>query len=126
MKEYGKADRECMIVIFLDGKNAAIHTEVVSVGTVDSAAVYPREVMKLALMKVASSIILIHNHPTGDPEPSLSDRQITEQIVCGARVLGLKVLDHIIIGRTGFFSFGDRGLIEEYGTKWASMGGFNW
>jgi len=106
--------REKFKVLFLDTKNRIIEEKTLFEGTVDSSAVYPREVVKDALRYDASSLIFIHNHPSGDPEPSLSDRQITRELVFAARVLQLKVLDHIIIGQGCYFSFADQGLIEDY------------
>ncbi|MBN2198982.1 MAG: DNA repair protein RadC [Candidatus Aminicenantes bacterium] len=106
--------REKFKVLFLDTKNRIIEEKTLFEGTVDSSAVYPREVVKDALRYDASSLIFIHNHPSGDPEPSLSDRQITRELVFAAKVLQLKVLDHIIIGQGCYFSFADQGLIEDY------------
>ncbi|OGD17121.1 MAG: hypothetical protein A2Y69_03070, partial [Candidatus Aminicenantes bacterium RBG_13_59_9] len=106
--------REKFKVLFLDTKNRIIEEKTLFEGTVDSSVVYPREVVKDALRYDASSLIFIHNHPSGDPEPSLSDRQITRELVFAAKVLQLKVLDHIIIGQGCYYSFADQGLIEDY------------
>jgi len=106
--------REKFKVLFLDTKNRIIEEKTLFEGTVDSSAVYPREVVKDALRYDATSLIFIHNHPSGDPEPSQSDRQITRELVFAAKVLQLKVLDHIIIGQGCYFSFADQGLIEDY------------
>ncbi|HYA48074.1 MAG TPA: DNA repair protein RadC [Burkholderiales bacterium] len=100
--------------IFLDPKNKVIEEKTLFEGTVDSSAVYPREVLKDALRYEASALIFAHNHPSGDPEPSLSDKEITRDLVFAARVMQLKVLDHIIIGNNRYFSFADQGLIDEY------------
>jgi DNA repair protein RadC len=126
MREYEKADRECFVAIFLNTKNSAVHTEVVSVGTVDCASVYPREIMKLAIMKGATSIVLVHNHPTGDPDPSLADKDITEKIVFAAKILGFRVLDHVVIGTNCFYSFADHGLISDAEAKWTGAFGPGW
>jgi DNA repair protein RadC len=83
-------------------------------GTVDSSAVYPREIMKEALRWNATALIFAHNHPSGDPEPSACDREITKELVFAARIMQLKILDHIVIGNNCYFSFADRGLIEDY------------
>jgi DNA repair protein RadC len=100
--------------IFLDPKNQVIEEKTLFEGTVDSSAVYPREVIKDALRYGASALIFAHNHPSGDPEPSLCDKEITRDLVFAARVIQIRVLDHIIIGNDRYFSFADQGLIEEY------------
>ncbi len=112
----GKADRECFVVLHLDPKNQLIGAELHSVGTVDSAGIYPRDVMKSALLANASALIFGHNHPSGDPEPSLCDREVTRDLVFAARCLQIKVLDHVIIGPDAgrSFSFADQGLIDDY------------
>ena len=107
--------REKFKVLFLDAKNHILEEKTVFEGTVDTSAVYPREIVKIALKCDASSLIFVHNHPSGDPEPSASDREITRDLVFAANVMQLKVLDHIIIGNNRYFSFADEGLIEEYG-----------
>ena len=106
--------KENFKVLFLDAKNQILEEETVFEGTVDSSAVYPREIMKKALGCDASSLIFVHNHPSGDPEPSASDREITKELVFAACVMQLKVLDHIIVGNNRYFSFADEGLIEDY------------
>jgi len=106
--------KEKFKVLFLDAKNQILEEKTVFEGTVDSSAVYPREIMKEALRCDASSLIFVHNHPSGDPEPSASDREITKELVFVANVMQLKVLDHIIIGNNCYFSFADEGLIEDY------------
>jgi DNA repair protein RadC len=106
--------RESFKVLFLDAKNQILEEKTLFEGTVDSSAVYPREIIKDALRYDASSLIFVHNHPSGDPEPSPCDKEITRDLVFAARVMQLKVLDHIIIGNNCFFSFADHGLIEEF------------
>ncbi len=106
--------REKFKVLFLDAKNQILEEKTLFEGTVDSSAVYPREIIKDALRFEASSLIFVHNHPSGDPEPSLCDKEITRDLVGAARLMQIKVLDHIIIGNNCFFSFSDHGLIEEY------------
>ena len=85
-------------VLFLDRKNRIIADELLSVGTVDHVPVYPREVIKRALILNASALILIHNHPSGDPTPSEADLTMTEEILKGCKYLGLTLHDHIIVG----------------------------
>jgi DNA repair protein RadC len=106
--------REKFKVLFLDAKNQILEEKTLFEGTVDSSAVYPREIIKDALRYEASSLIFVHNHPSGDPEPSPCDKEITRDLVFAAKVMQLKVLDHIIIGNNCFFSFSDQGLIEEF------------
>ena len=108
------ARREKFKVLFLDAKNRILEEKTLFEGTVDSSAVYPREIMKDALRYDASSLIFVHNHPSGDPEPSASDKKITKDLVLAARVMQLSVLDHIIIGDDRYFSFADHGLIEDF------------
>jgi len=100
--------------IFLDTKNQVIEEKTLFAGTVDSSAVYPREVIKDALQYGASALIFAHNHPSGDPEPSACDKEITRDLLFAARMVQIRVLDHIIIGDNRYFSFADQGLIEDY------------
>ncbi len=106
--------REKFKVLFLDAKNRIIDEKTLFEGTVDSSAVYPREIVKDALRYDASSLIFVHNHPSGDPEPSASDKRITKDLVLAARIMQLNVLDHIIIGDDRYYSFADHGLIEDF------------
>ncbi len=98
-------DREEFRILFLDKKNGLIADEVQSIGTVDHAPVYPREIMRRALELNATALILVHNHPSGEPSPSSVDIQLTNQIVALGRSLNVAVHDHLIIGREGFASF---------------------
>ncbi len=98
-------------VLFLDRKNRLIADEVLGRGTVDSAPVYPREILKRALALEATAIILAHNHPSGDPTPSQSDITMTNTIIETARPLGVTVHDHLIIGRENIASFKTLGLM---------------
>jgi DNA repair protein RadC len=106
--------KEKFKVLFLDVKNQIIEEKTLFEGTVDASAVYPREIMREALKHNASGLIFVHNHPSGDPEPSLCDKEITRELVFAAGIMQLKVLDHIIIGNNRYFSFADAGLIESY------------
>ena len=105
------AEREELRVLYLDKKNQLIAEERQQVGTVDHTPVYPREVVKRALEVSATALILVHNHPSGDPSPSRADVEMTKQIVEAARPLGIAVHDHIIVGRQGHASFKALGLI---------------
>lgn len=106
--------KEKFKVIFLDTKNQILEEKTVVEGTVDSSAVYPREIIKEAIRYDASSLIFVHNHPSGDPEPSESDKEITRELVFAACIMQINVLDHIIIGDNRYFSFADEGLIEGF------------
>lgn len=99
------ADKEQLRVLFLDKRNQLITDEVQQVGTVDHTPVYPREVVKRALELSATAIIIVHNHPSGDPTPSQADIQMTHSIVEIAKPLGIAVHDHIIVGKEGHASF---------------------
>jgi DNA repair protein RadC len=98
------ADREQFRVLFLDKRNQLIADEIQQTGTVDHTPVYPREVVKRALELSATAIILVHNHPSGDPTPSRADIQMTQQIIAVAQPLGIGVHDHIIVGKEGHAS----------------------
>ena len=95
------ADKEQFRVLFLDKRNQLIADELQQVGTVDHTPVYPREVVKRALELSATALILVHNHPSGDPTPSRADIQMTQAIVDVAKPLGISVHDHIIVGKEG-------------------------
>jgi DNA repair protein RadC len=105
------AEREEFRVLFLDRRNQLIADECQQEGTVDHAPVYPREVVKRALELSATAIILVHNHPSGDPTPSRTDIQMTQTLVEIARSLGIAVHDHVIVGRNGHASFRELKLL---------------
>jgi len=102
-------DREALWVACLDTKNKVTCLSQVSLGTVNSAPAHPREIMITALAANAWGIILVHNHPSGDPEPSREDRQVTLQVKAAGQILGIKLLDHLIVGDGRFYSFADNG-----------------
>lgn len=103
--------REQFRVLFLDRKNVLIADEVQATGTVDHTPVYPREVVKQALDLGATAIIMVHNHPSGDPAPSAGDIDMTQEIKEAAGALGISLHDHVIIGRDGHASFKNLGLL---------------
>jgi DNA repair protein RadC len=105
------ADREQFRVLFLDTRNGLIADEVQQTGTVNHTPVYPREVIRRALELSATAIILVHNHPSGDPEPSRADIQMTQTIIQVGTPLGISVHDHVIVGRGGHASLKGLGLI---------------
>lgn len=104
--------KEVFKTLFLDVKNRLIATEKMFKGTVSSSVVYPREIVKRAIKKDASSVILVHNHPSGDPTPSPEDRRITRDVVDALEAVDIKVLDHIIIGDNRYFSFASEKLLD--------------
>jgi DNA repair protein RadC len=97
-------NREFFRILFLDEKNGLIHDEIEGAGTVDHTPVYPREVVRRALELSATGIILVHNHPSGDPTPSAQDIKMTLDIIAFAKGFGVTVRDHIIVGRHGHAS----------------------
>jgi len=103
--------REQFRVLFLDAKNQLIADEVLNKGTVDHAPVYPREVARRALEHAAAAVILVHNHPSGDPRPSQADIAITREIVAAAQTVSVKVHDHLVVARNGIASFKSLGLL---------------
>ena len=98
-------------VLFLDRKNILVADEVQNRGTVDHTPVYPREIIKRALELSASAIILVHNHPSGDPTPSKADIAMTREVASAAKALGIAIHDHLVIGRGGHASFKSLGLL---------------
>ena len=104
------APREQFRVLFLDKKNQLIADEVMNHGTVDQAPVYPREVMRRALELSSCAVILVHNHPSGDPTPSAADVAMTKQVVDAGRALSITVHDHLVVGREGVASLKALGL----------------
>ncbi len=95
------------MVLLLDRKNRVIGINTVSVGSLSSAVVHPREVFKPAILSNAAALIFGHNHPSGDPAPSPEDRVLTKRLVEGGKLLGIQVLDHIIVGDGRYYSFAD-------------------
>jgi DNA repair protein RadC len=106
------ADRECFLAILLDCKHRVIHEEIVSKGTLDQTPVHPREVFRPALEHSAAALALAHNHPSGDTRPSAADLQLTAQLQDAAKLLGIRLLDHVIIGDGAFFSLASQGLLK--------------
>lgn len=103
--------KEHFLILCLDTRNNVIRLSNVSVGTLNASLVHPREVFKEAIQALACSIILVHNHPSGKPEPSDADIEVTNRIIEAGRVVGIDVLDHIIITRDSAFSFKEKGLM---------------
>jgi DNA repair protein RadC len=113
--------KELFKVMFLNAQNQVIEVEDVFAGTLTASAVYPREIVEKAIKHNAASLIFAHNHPSGNPEPSDNDKQITRDLVFAGNIMQIKVLDHIVIGDNSYFSFADKGLIEEYDQAFLSL-----
>jgi len=103
--------KEMFKTVLLDSKNCFIKDFIVSEGSLTESIVHPREVFNSAVKESAAAVILVHNHPSGDPAPSKEDRSITTRLMKAGKILGINVLDHIIIGRSGYFSFSDEKLM---------------
>lgn len=104
--------KEHFWVIGLSTRNAIQYIDLVSLGTLNASLVHPREVFRFSILKAVSSIILSHNHPSGNAEPSEEDLKITRRLVEAGKIIGIEVLDHIVIGdRDSFYSFKERGII---------------
>lgn len=103
--------KEHFKIILLDTKNQILSVEEISIGTLNASIVHPRDVFKIAIKRNANSIILIHNHPSGDPTPSKEDINITNRLLDVGELVGIKVLDHIIIGDNVYISFKEKNLI---------------
>jgi len=107
----GNKEQEIFGCLFLDNRHGVISSEDLFYGTIDGASVHPREVVKAALRYNAAAIILYHNHPSGDPEPSRADISITKRLNDALMLIDIRVLDHIIIGGTNHSSLAEKGLI---------------
>lgn len=112
MPRFRYEDRENFAVILLNVKNHILSMPVISVGSLTASVVHPREVFKVAIQQTAASIILVHNHPSGDPTPSKEDIEITARLVQVGRVMDIPVLDHIILGNDNYISLKEKGVIK--------------
>jgi DNA repair protein RadC len=108
---FASKDREEFLVVPLDGKNQVLGFHVVSVGTLTASLVHPREVFKAVILANAAAIIVVHGHPSGNPEPSAEDRAITGRLKQAGELLGIQLLDHVVIGEGRYVSFADDGLL---------------
>lgn len=111
LKDIRVHKKEHFIVFFLDSRNQEIKREVISVGSLNANLVHPREVFEPAVKNLAAQVILAHNHPSGDTEPSEDDLGLNKRLVDAGKILGIEVIDHIIIGKAGFLSFKEKGLL---------------
>uniref|UniRef100_UPI001CD44CAC JAB domain-containing protein n=1 Tax=Geomonas agri TaxID=2873702 RepID=UPI001CD44CAC len=102
--------KEHFIALHLDGKNRIVCCDLVSTGSLNQSIVHPRELFKTALLSSAAAVILLHNHPTGDPTPSTEDLEVTRRLKDAGDLVGIRILDHIVIGDS-YYSFAERGHI---------------
>ncbi len=112
-EEFVALDREYFVMITLDSKNRTIGYHTISIGSLSTSVVHPRECLKAALLDSSAAVIFLHNHPSGDPAPSLEDRECTKRLTAAAKILGIRVLDHVICGETDYFSFADAGILSD-------------
>jgi len=103
--------KEHFVVFYLDVRSQEIEREIISVGTLTESLVHPREVFEPAIRNSSAQIIVAHNHPSGDPEPSGDDISITKRLVEAGKILGIKIIDHVIVTKNTFFSFKEKGLM---------------
>ena len=113
--------KELFKVVYLSSQNQIIEVADLFEGTVDSSSISPREIIEGALKDNATALIFVHNHPSGNPTPSTSDREMTRQLVYVGKIMQMKAVDHIIIGNDRYYSFADEGLIEEYGMDFLNL-----
>ena len=103
--------KEHFVIFFLDSRNQEIKREIISVGSLNTNLVHPREVFEPAVRHLAAQVIIAHNHPSGDPEPSKADLEVTKKLIEGGKILGIEMKDHIIVTKDSNMSFKQRGLI---------------
>lgn len=106
-------DREHLYVVLLNTKHYVLGVDLISIGTLNGSMVHPREVFRAAIRRGAAALILVHNHPSGDPTPSPEDVQVTRRLVEAGRIVGIDVLDHVIIGNRRYASLREAGLVGE-------------
>lgn len=111
LQELRTAKKEHFVVLYLNARNQLIHKETISIGTLNASLVHPREVFYPAIEHLAASIIVAHNHPSGEAEASEDDLKLTERLVEAGKVLGIEVIDHIIVAKNEFMSFKEKNLI---------------
>lgn len=109
--DMGSLEKEHFKGIYLDSRKRMIKQEIIFIGSLNESVIHPREIFKIALDENAAAIILLHNHPSGDPNPSSFDIQITQELMKAGNLLGIEVLDHIIIGGKKYFSLREKGLV---------------
>ena len=111
LKDIRDHKKEHFIVFYLDSRNQEIKREIISIGSLNANLVHPREVFEPAVKNLAAQIILAHNHPSGDPEPSEDDLELNKRLVEAGKILGIAVMDHIVVSKSGYFSFKEQKLL---------------
>lgn len=111
LKDIRDNKKEHFIIFYLDSRNQEIKREIISVGSLNASLVHPREVFEPAVKNLAAQIVLAHNHPSGDPEPSEEDLEINKRLVEAGKILGIEVIDHIIVTQNSYFSFKEKELL---------------
>lgn len=111
LPQYGNRRVEQFGVLLLDTKHRVLRSTVLSVGTLDASIVHPREVFREAVAGGAAAIVLFHNHPSGDPEPSPEDTRLTERLIAAGVLMGINVIDHVILGDSRYFSYREKGTL---------------
>jgi len=111
MPQYGNRRVEQFGVLLLDTKHRVLRSTVLSIGTLDASIVHPREVFREAVAGGAAKIVLFHNHPSGDPEPSREDTHLTERLIAAGVLMGIDVIDHVILGDARYFSYREKGSL---------------
>lgn len=111
LKDIRDHKKEHFVIFFLDSRNQEIKRDVISVGSLNASLVHPREVFEPAVKNLAAQVILAHNHPSGDTEPSENDLELNKRLVEAGKILGIEVVDHIIIGKDCYLSFKEKGLL---------------
>ncbi|MBM3249134.1 MAG: JAB domain-containing protein [Candidatus Omnitrophica bacterium] len=111
LKDIREHKKEHFIIFYLDSRNQEIKREIISVGSLNANLVHPREVFEPAVKNLAAQVILAHNHPSGDPEPSEDDLEINKRLAEAGKILGIDVIDHIIVSKGSYLSFKEKGLL---------------
>lgn len=110
MLDMGTLEKEYFKALYLDSKNQIIKQETLFIGSLNESIVHPRDIFKIALEENAASVVILHNHPSGDPNPSEQDLEITKRIIEAGKIIGIEVLDHIIIGENKYISLKQKGI----------------
>jgi DNA repair protein RadC len=113
LKRYWRKDQEHFLVLTLNGAHAINSIRIASIGLINRTVVHPREVYKWAIQDNSAAIIVAHNHPSGNVEPSWEDRDITNRLVDAGEILGISVLDHLVFSKSGYYSFVEHGILKE-------------